>query len=159
MTNTDQEKQAQRRLEKIREYMTVFMKDQPILNRLLMRAEFTKTEIDLAVNLTIDDYNTTPPLLTAVTILNFPSLMFMVHGCAIQLLIMGGILQSRNELNYSSGGISVKTSDKTQLYQSWLNLLARGYENKKKEFKISVNIEGAYGSGVMSQYATLGWSW
>jgi hypothetical protein len=98
------------------------------------------------------------------TITTFPSIYLLIHGGAIQALKSAGILQSRNQLEYSSGGITVRTFDKTQLYQSWILQFYQDFERKKLEYKKSSNIEGAWGAGpggggVHSEYQQIYWYW
>ena len=101
-----------------RRFLRLFLNDTAELNRLIRQEESDDEKLDLAILLTIDDWNISAPILTTVTISNFPSLYLLVHGAAIQTLKSAGILQSRNQLEYASGGITVRTFDKTQLYQS-----------------------------------------
>ena len=111
------------------------------------------------MDLAIDDYNITAPLLQNHNLANFPSLYLLIYGSAINTLRSAGILQSRNELAYSSGGVSVRIFDKTQLYQSWINQFVAEYERKKQNFKISLNINSAMAGGVASEYSILNYFW
>lgn len=150
LTQEGKEKQQE-----ARRFLRIFLNDTPELNRLIRRQESDDDKLDLALMLAIDDYDITPPLLGQTTIENYPSLFLLLYGGAIQVLRSAGILQSRNELVYSSGGVSVRIFDKTQLYQSWIAQFVAEYEKKKQNYKISVNINNALGSGVSSEYATL----
>ena len=111
------------------------------------------------MDLAIDDYNITAPLLQSHNLSNFPSLYLLIYGSSINTLRSAGILQSRNELAYSSGGVSVRIFDKTQLYQSWINQFVAEYERKKQNFKISLNINSALAGGVASEYSILNYFW
>ena len=111
------------------------------------------------MDLATDDYNITPPMLGVSSLSNFPSLYLLIYGSTIQVLRSAGILQSRNELAYSSGGVSVRIFDKTQLYQSWINQFIAEYERKKQNFKISTNINNAMAGGVASEYSILNYFW
>jgi hypothetical protein len=148
------------KLQEARRLLRLFMNDTAELNRLIKQQESTDEQMDLALRLTIDDWNITPPPLGNMSIETFPSIFLLIHGAAIQLLKMAGILQSRNELNYSSGGVTVRTFDKTRLYQSWIGIFVQEYERKKTTFKIAQNIAAAMGQdGVHSEYNTLAWYW
>jgi hypothetical protein len=143
-----------------RRLLRLFLNDTPELNRLIRGFESTDEKLDLATALAIDDYNITSPLLQDHTVANFPSLFLLIYGASIQVLRSAGLLQSRNELAYSSGGVSVRIFDKTQLYQSWIAQFVQEYETKKKHYKISLNINGAgFGRGVASEYAILNYFW
>lgn len=141
--------------EKVRRYLRLFLNDTPELNRLIRRQESTDEKLDLAVLLAIDDYQITPPPLGPVSIENFPSMWLLLYGAAIQVLRSAGLLQSRNELVYQAGNVSVRIFDKTQLYQSWIAQFVADYERKKASFKVATNIAGALAGGVASEYANL----
>ena len=130
--------------------LRLFMNDTPELNRLIRTEEGTDAQYELAIELTIDNYNTVTPQ-TNYTTETFPSIFILLHGAAIELLHMAGIMQSRNRLNYSSGGVSIAVSDKAADYRAWIDLFVREYEKKVFEMKINKNIEAAYG-GVHSEY-------
>ena len=157
-TQTELAQQEARRL------LRMFLNDTAELNRLIRQEESNSDKLDLAIRLTIDDWNITPPFLGVETITSFPSIYLLIHGAAIQTLKSAGILQSRNQLEYSSGGITVRTFDKTQLYQSWILQFYQDYERKKADYKKSANIEGAWGAGpggggVHSEYLQIYWYW
>lgn len=157
MVMTALEKQ---RLEKAREYLRLFLMDTEELNRLLRRKEIDDVRLDLAIQMTISDWNTTTPRIGRTTIGNFPGLYLLIHGAAVQALKMAGLYQSRNELTYSSGGSSFVRANKTAYYQSWIQNFASEYEQKKLNLKIQQNIETAYGgSGFHSEYWMIGYDW
>ena len=142
-----------------RRFLRLFLNDTAELNRLIRQEESDDEKLDLAILLTIDDWNISAPILTTVTISNFPSLYLLVHGAAIQTLKSAGILQSRNQLEYASGGITVRTFDKTQLYQSWMQHFIQDYETKKTNLKKFQNIEASWPGGVYSEYQQIYWYW
>src|SRR5579859_3679029 len=141
--------------ERTRRYLRLFLNDTPELNRLIRRQESTDEKLDLAILLAIDDYNITPPPLGPVSVENFPSMWLLLYGAAIQVLRSAGLLQSRNELVYQAGNVSVRIFDKTAAYQSWIAQFAAEYERKKLNFKIAENISSALAGGVQSEYANL----
>src|SRR5579862_4171862 len=141
--------------EKARRYLRLFLNDTPELNRLIRRQESTDEKLDLALMLAIDDYNITSPPLGLVSVESFPSIWLLLYGAAIQVLRSAGLLQSRNELVYQAGNVSVRIFDKTQLYQSWIAHFLEDYERKKQNFKIAQNIACALGDGVPSEYSNL----
>lgn len=147
------------RQQEARRLLRLFLNDTPELNRLIRTQESDDAHLDLAIRLAIDDYNVTPPPLGVYTIENFPSIWFLIYGAAINVLRSAGLLQSRNELAYSSGGVSVRIFDKTQNYQSWILQFAAEYERKKVNFKMSMNIANAMAGGVPSEYSVLHYFW
>lgn len=128
------------------------MRDKASLNALLEGEETSGVEIDLAIDLAIDDFIETPPPVWTGGFDDFPSFSILLYGTVIEVLNGAGLLQSRNELNYVDGGISVKTSDKTLLYQRWLDRFETRYERMKIRWKKNRNLESCYG-GVPSEYA------
>lgn len=150
---------AELKQQEVRRLLRLFLNDTPELNRLIRREESTDEKLDLAIRLALDDYTITPPNLGTTTILNYPSLYLLIYGATIQTLRSAGLLQSRNELVYSSGGVSVRIFDKTQLYQSWIVQFVAEYEQKKQNQKISQNIQASLGAGVDSEYAVLRYFW
>lgn len=148
------------KLEKVREYLRLFTSDTEELNRLLRRKEISDKQMDLAIQLTISDWNTTTPRLGFVTLGSFPSFYLLIHGATLQMLKMAGIYQSRNELTYSSGGSSFIRANKTAYYQSWIQNLAADYEQKKLNLKIQSNVDTAMnGTGFHSEYQAVGYDW
>jgi len=147
---------AEIRMKKAKKYLRMFLMDNEEMNRLLGRKEIDDDRMELAIIMTISDWNTTAPVIGRHDIVSWPSLYLLMHGAAIQCLIMAGFYQSRNELTYNSGGSSFVRSNKTPYYQSWIQNLSSSYESKKMQLKIQNNIEGAYGHGVSSEYDLIG---
>lgn len=150
--------EGKRKFEKAKKYLRLFMRDTPELNRLIRKEESDDTLFEFAIDMAISDWNSTAPLLPGRTIENYPSLFLLMHAAAIQLLKSQGISQSRNELNYQSGGSSFMRSNKTQHYQSWLTNFQNEYEVKKRNFKIFTNVSRGWG-GVHSEYDLIGYDW
>lgn len=147
------------RMRKARKYLRMFTMDTPELNRLIRGFEIDEDRLELAILLTISDWNTTTPVIGKTSIGTFPSLYLLLHGAAIQCLKMAGMYQSRNELTYSSGGSSFIRSNKTPYYQAWIQNFASEYEAKKLNYKIQRNVEGAYDGGFNSEYDLIGYDW
>jgi hypothetical protein len=145
---------ARERMNKALKYLRMFLQDTPELNRLIRDYELDDEHLRFAIDMAISDWNSTVPPLPQKTISNFPSLYLLMHGAAINALTMAGIRQSRNELQYSSGGSSFMRSNKTGHYQSWISLFKNDYEMKKRSYKISRNVKRGYG-GVCSEYDNL----
>lgn len=129
-----------------------FMRDYPELNRLIKGEEHSDRLIAWAVLDALNDFNTTPPLITGFGLQNFPSPHILLRGTVISLLESLGMLMTRNHLTFSDGGIQVGISDKTPLIMNWIQLFTNKYEEKKKQLKIALNIEGGWGGGVHSEY-------
>ena len=134
--------------------------DNEEMNRLIRRKEIDDDRLQFALELTISDWNSTTPVTTRYNFSNFPSLYLLIHGGAVQALKMAGLYQSRNELTYSAGGSSFIRTNKTGLYQSWIQNFAAEYESKKLNLKIQGNVANAMnGGGFHSEYDLVGYDW
>jgi len=129
----------------------LYLRDYAELNRLIKGEEHSDRMIAWAVMDALDDYNKTPPL-TSYALTNFPSSSLLRLGTVVNLLESIGLLQTRNHLTFSDGGIQVGVSDKTPLLQAWIQMLQNKYEDKKQKLKIAINIENGWGGGVNSEY-------
>ncbi len=132
-----------------------YMRDFPEFNALVVGEETSDGLINLCADLAADDFSNTMPPIGVFTVETHPSLYLLLIGTVIQVLRSAGILQARNNLNYSDGGLTVATSDKAQIYLAMANALMTEYEHKKRNLKISINAGSAYG-GVRSEYSFIG---
>ena len=133
------------------------LRDYPELNRLIAGHESSDKQIALAMLEVVDDWNTTPPLLDAVSLEGFPSTSLLITGTLIRLIESIGLLQTRNNMTYSDGqGVQVSVSDKAPMLMQWMNLFSSQYERKKVQLKQALNMQGALnGRGVPSEYAII----
>jgi hypothetical protein len=129
----------------------MFMRDHAELNRLVAGEESSNRQILWAVMDALDDFNSDPPF-TSYGIYSFPSRSLLVRMTAISLLTSIGLLQTRNHLQFSDGGITVGINDKTPFLQAWINLLTGMVKEKKDRIKVAQNIERAWDGGVNSEY-------
>ena len=138
----------------------MFMRDYKELNRLVKGNETSPRLMMFAVADTLQDVRATPPLLYFPNdyLLNdltgIPSIL--MRGVVVHVLQSVGILQLRNHLDVSDGGIQVGISNKSPMVQQLLNLLMNHYEQSKVKWLVAKNIEGAFGYGVSSEYDNLG---
>jgi len=128
-----------------------YLRDHTELNRLIDGEESSDRMVAWAVLDCLDDFTNTPPLIGNFSLHTVPKSM-IIRGAAIALLESVGILQTRNNLRFSDGGISLGVSDKAPIIMNWINLLRASYDQKKIEYKIAKNIQRAWGSGVHSEY-------
>ena len=143
-----------RNLEQVIDFICYFIRDDKRLNTLIGTEESTRDQVKNAIELALDDFNNTTIPYTSYQLSNissFPSLKLLTYGTAIELLTSNGILESRNRLNYSDGGISVNVSDSAAEYQSWINMFIQTYERKKLAMKNAANVENGF-LGVESPY-------
>lgn len=136
--------------------MRFWMRDHPQLNRLIRGEESSNRLIAWAVLDFLSDFSQTPPPLGQFSIervldLGYGSLAR--RGTALALFESVGMLQTRNQLNFSDGGINVAISDKTPTLQQWWSMFLNKYEQDKMKIKISLNIQQLWGdAGVYSEY-------
>jgi len=72
----------------------------------------------------------------------------------VSLLQSVGILQTRNFLQFSDGGINVNASDKGPMWMQWIRDFQGKYEQEKVARKVSLNIAQLLGTftGSHSEY-------
>lgn len=134
-----------------------FLRDFPELNRLIDGQETSDRMLAWCVIDALDDFNNTPPLLGHFTVSTFPYRSLLIRGSVITVLESVGLLQTRNQLQFSDGGISVGVSDKAPMIMQWLNMFKSSYEMKKNNYKRAMNIEAALtGESILSDYFFLG---
>ena len=133
-----------------------FLRDYPELNRIVKGEEHSNRMIAFAVMDFLSDFAGSPPFLGYFTIEDICRMhmqSFAIRGTCITLLQSVGMLQTRNQLSFSDGGISVGISDKSPLLMQWIRDLKTEYEQKKSQIKISLNISQLFGtSGVHAEY-------
>lgn len=142
---------AEIELNKFVQYVRAYLRDYPELNRLIAGVESSNRQIVWAIMDALDDFNTTPPLIRPFGLINFPSKSILLRGTVCSLLESIGLLQTRNHISFSDGGLQVGINDKTPFIQSWLQMFRGSYEEKKLRLKTSYNIESAWEGGLHSE--------
>jgi len=135
----------------------LYTRDFPELNRLLSGEESTDRQIAWSVLDAVSDFNGTPHFTTlSLDDLLGRSLQYLLlRMTVISLIEQVGLLQTRNHINYSTGGINVGINDKTPLLMNWLQYFRAFTDQRKQQVKVALNIEGILGptnSGVFSEY-------
>jgi hypothetical protein len=135
----------------------LYTRDFAELNRLLSGEESTDRQIAWSVLDAVSDFNGTPHFtnfrLEDILSRNLQSLMLRMT--VVSLIEQVGLLQTRNHINYSTGGINVGINDKTPLLMNWLKYYKSFTDQRKQQVKVAINIEGILGptnSGVFSEY-------
>jgi hypothetical protein len=126
----------------------LFMRDHPQLNRLVKGEESSDRMIAWAIKDFLSDFAGSPPPLGYYTLeqlfdMHYQS--FALRGTTVALLQSVGILQTRNHLQFSDGGISVGVSDKTPMLMQWIRDFQNKYEQEKMQRKVSLNISQMFG--------------
>ena len=134
----------------------LYTRDFPELNRLLAGEESSDRQIAWAVLDALADFNGTPHLTSygLEDLLLFNQHALLVRMTTITLVESVGLLQTRNHVNYSNGGINVGVNDKTPMLMRWLQYFKATTEQMKQRVKVALNIQGILGpsnSGVHSE--------
>jgi hypothetical protein len=133
----------------------LYMRDFPELNRLVAGEESTDRQIAWALMDALADFNGTPPIggCSLDYLLSRNQHSLVLRMTVITLLESVGLLQTRNHINYSNGGITVGVNDKTPMIMNWLQYYKATTEQMKQRVKVAFNIEGILGEhGVHSEY-------
>lgn len=126
-----------------------FHRDFPELNRLVAGVESSDRQIAWAVLDALSDFNGTPHLtfLCLDDLLQLNQHHLLLRMTSISLIESVGLLQTRNHINYSNGGVNVGVNDKTPLLMNWLQYYKSTTEQMKQRVKVSINISGMLGGG------------
>lgn len=135
----------------------LFLRDFPELNRLIAGVESTDRQIAWAVMDALADFNGTPHFteLTLDDLLALNQHNLILRMTVISVIESVGMLQTRNHINYSNGGITVGVNDKTPLLMQWLQYFKATTDQMKQRVKVAINIGsilGSSNSGVRSEY-------
>ena len=147
-------------LDEVVDAVRLYLGDTPEENKLIPGFELSRDKLKLAVTMAIDEFNNHPPY-TSFRVETFPSLTILMHGAIVQCLIMAGLVQSRNFLSFSDGGISEQISDRAPQYQSWIQTVTSmigNYREETKNIKININMEEGFGV-ITSPISTSRFNW
>jgi len=135
----------------------LFTRDFSQLNRLIAGEESNDRIIAWATMDAISGFNGTPPWVgdwSIDTFLMKSQQALLLRLTVTTLLESVGLLQTRNHINYSNGGINVGINDKTPLIMNWLQYFKSSTDQMVQKVKVSANIESILGpnnSGVHSE--------
>ena len=132
-----------------------FLQDHPQFNRLLLwQEESGDGAFRFALRQALDKYNyLIPPLLGAVSFESFPADSLIVRMAASIVLEMVGVLRTRNSLNYSDAGLTIRDTEKGQEYRQWALQFKQEALMDAKAYKDVRNIQSIlYSGGIGSSY-------
>ena len=101
---------------------------------------YTDNEIVSLLKVGLSDLNGGSPR-TNYTLFNADAAIgndLIVLSAMIFALMREGILQLRNQIDYSDSGLTIAMFNKTGAYQGWANFMLQMYMREKSEFKSSV---------------------
>lgn len=135
----------------------LFLRDFAALNRLIAGEESSERMIGWAVLDAISRFNGTPHFtrFALEDLLQMQLHNLLTRMTTESLLESVGLLQTRNHINYSNGGINVGVNDKTPLIMNWLQLFKSTTEQRLVQTKVAINIGyilGPANAGSPSEY-------
>ena len=114
-------------------------------NYLLEGEELSTTQINLAMELTVADWNSTPPT-AAATVVQFPYKHILMSGTLYRCFMGLAALYARNQFSFNDGGISIPLEERFQLYQALAGMYQADYQATMTKVKININMEEGWGS-------------
>lgn len=134
----------------------LYHRDFPELNRLTRGEESSDRQIAWATLDALADFNGTPHFtdFRLETLLQMNQQALFLRMTTIALIESVGLLQTRNHINYSNGGITVGINDKTPMLMTWLAYYKASTDQLKQRVKVAINIGSILGpqnSGVASE--------
>ena len=127
----------------------LYTRDFEELNRLVAGEESTDRMIAWAVLDALSNFNGTPHFthLGLSDLLGLNQQHLLLRMTVEALIESVGLLQTRNHINYSDGGINVGVNDKTPLLMNWLQYYRAYTEQLKQRVKVAININSILGQG------------
>ena len=125
----------------------LYLRDYAELNRIVRGEESSDRQIAWAVLDALSDFNGTPHFTTMSLeeLLGRNQHALIRRMTVISLIESISMLQIRNHINYSTGGINVGVNEKAPLLLSWLQYYKSYTDQLKQRVKVSINIEGILG--------------
>lgn len=135
----------------------MFLRDFPRKNELKGKEETSDQEIFLFLNMALDDWNSTPPLIGNVTVDTHPSFSWLIICTAMFVLASEGVLEYRNDLSYSDGGVNLNPWTKGPAYTNLAGIWSQQLEQKKSAMKYALNASAV--SGVIPSAEYFAWDY
>jgi len=124
------------------ERIRVHTRDWAELNRLIEGEEHSDRMILMAIQDILDDYNNSPPPIGVRFVTDFPNWRLLIDGILAVLLESAALLYARNDVAYAHAGTQVQFNQ-SQTYMQMSQMYWQRYEAKKKEQKVSENMQQA----------------
>lgn len=121
----------------------LYMRDFAELNRLLDGQETSDRQIAWAVLDALSNFNGTPPLIGTYSLEDLLAInqSHLLLRMTVETVIESvTLLQMRNHINASDGGINVGINDKAPMLQNWLKMSKSVTEQRKQHVKVALNI-------------------
>ena len=136
--------------------VTEYMQDEPQLNVLLNKREFSPGMHKIAVKMMVAAFNRVN-FVSNYTPLNFPDATedIQIWGTVYNLLNSAAILQVRNHLAYNDAGLSIAQFSKSGEYSGVADRFEALFEKGALSIKYNINIAMGMG-GILSEYSYFG---
>ena len=121
-------------------------------NRLLASVQFRDDQIMNAMQLAVDEFNSTPPLVAYYTTVNFPWKTEWLKGTAAYLLRSEALRQVRNQASYQTGTVTVNDSDKGPILHQMGDALYKEWILWVQAMKRQINVEIGYGGNIFIEF-------
>ena|SRR3990172_8510011 len=129
-----------------------FMRDSPELNTIIDGVESSDELTQDAIELVIDEVNSTPPPIGAFLAQHIP-VPILQDGVVSRLIESAAILLMRNDLAFSAGDVTVQLGQ-AQSYLPLAKYFRDRYESSRDRWKIAMNHQAALDAagGVFSDW-------
>ena len=128
------------------EELKAALADYPEYNQPLGNSYLNPKELNTAIELAIDDYNSSTPILDfPATIENFPNKRLLLQGSIVEALKLTVFKELRGRMDYSDGGVQNSLYTKSPEFMSLQNQYSQMYEASKLRFKRQLNATACYG--------------
>jgi hypothetical protein len=139
-------KVAEEIIKRATECLRRYIKDTPEMNKLLGgKYENDPASAELAIWMTLDDCNASPPPIPYTDLKSHPAKSLIIIGAALECLRMAGIWHSRERMPSADGGTSADDHAKVGEYSQWIQSMQNRYEMGKLNVKKSINAASAFG--------------
>ena len=135
----------------------LYLRDYAELNRLIAGEESSDRMIAWAVFDALSVFNGTPHFtsFSLDDLLSQNQHHLLLRMSVVSLIESVGLLQTRNHINYSTGGINVGVNDKTPLLMNWLQYFKAYTDQLLQRVKVSINISSILGPGETGLHSEL----
>jgi hypothetical protein len=124
----------------------LYLRDTPADNTLLDDVEFSAAEVMAALRRPIDIWNETTPDVIRYTAATFPWREHWMQAAVGYLMKTASYHYFRNELSYSSGGLSAADKDKGQTYMKLAEMQLEEFKSWMMRKKVEINMNMGYGT-------------
>lgn len=143
-------------VEELRKMVVAFCQDDPTLNVITRKREFSDPLITLSIRLMVSDFNRIH-VTSYFSVKDFPggTESIQLYGTIYHLLNSATLLQVRNHLTYNDSGLSVGQFAKSGEYSGIADRFKGMFEQAALQVKYDYNISQGYGS-MPSEYSYFG---